>query len=159
MELFHGKPVYAAQVSLTEHPMASRAGTARKANGNNLFNDALSMASTLTRSRKQTEAKRLKDISLATREFSATLEDFPHLRSYADAAADGIDSVADYVEETELQDMVSDLAEMARRQPLATMALTIAAGVAAAQIARSMDMPKRRPARSRSRVPARRKRR
>jgi hypothetical protein len=141
--------------------MASRAGTAEKANGNRLFDDALSMASTLTRSRKQTEAKRLKDISLATREFSATLEDFPHLRSYADAAADGIDSIADYVEETELQDMVSDLADMARRQPIATIALTIAAGVAAAQIARGMDMPKRRPAaRSRRKVPpARRKRR
>jgi hypothetical protein len=141
--------------------MASRAGTAGKANGNNLFDDALSMASTLTRGRKQTEAKRLKDISLATREFSATLEDFPHLRSYADAAADGIDSIADYVEETELQDMVSDLADMARRQPIATIALTIAAGVAAAQIARGMEMPNRRPAaaRSRRRAPARRKRR
>jgi hypothetical protein len=159
MELFHGKPVDAAPISLTEHLMAARARTARKANGNSLFDDALSMASTLTRSRKQTEAKRLKDISLATREFSATLEDFPHLRAYADAAADGIDSVADYVEETELQDMVSDLADMARRQPLATMALTIAAGVAAAQIARTMDMPRHRPGRSRRRAPARRKRR
>lgn len=139
--------------------MASRAGTAGKTNGNTLFDDALSMASTLTRSRKQTEAKRLKDISLATREFSATLEDFPHLRSYADAAADGIDSIADYVEETELQEMVSDLADMARRQPLATIALTIAAGVAAAQIARGMEIPKHRPAgRPRRRAPARRKR-
>ncbi len=139
--------------------MAPRSANART-NGNRLFDDALSMASTLTRSRKQSEAKRLKDISAATREFSATLDDFPHLRSYADAAADGMDSVAGYVEETELQDMVSDLAAMARRQPLATIALTIAAGVAAAQLARTMEMPRRKPAaRSRRKATVRRKRR
>jgi hypothetical protein len=140
--------------------MAPRSAPART-NGNRLFDDALSMASTLTRSRKQSEAKRLKDISAATREFGATLDDFPHLRSYADAAAEGMDSVAGYVEETELQDMVSDLAAMARRQPLATIALTIAAGVAAAQLARTMEMPRRkRAAHSRRRkTSARRKRR
>jgi hypothetical protein len=139
--------------------MASRAATAKRSNNNTLVNDALSMASTLTRSRKETEARRLKDISLATREFGATLDDFPHLRAYADAAADGIDSVADYVEATELQDMVSDLADMARSQPLATMALTIAAGVAAAQIARNMETSKRgRPVAARRKSPARRAR-
>ncbi len=140
--------------------MASRSATART-NGNRLFDDALSMASTLTRSRKQSEARRLKDISAATRDFGATLGDFPHLRSYADAAAEGMESIAGYVEDTDLQDMVSDLAAMARRQPLATIALTIAAGVAAAQLARGMDQPRRRKpaARSRRKTPARRKRR
>ena len=139
--------------------MASRSATA-KTNGNRMFDDALSMASTLTRSRKQAEARRLKDISAATREFGATLDDFPHLRSYADAAAEGMDNIAGYVEETDLQDMVSDLAAMARRQPLATIALTIAAGVAAAQLARTMDMPRRKPVtRSRRKTTVRRKRR
>lgn len=138
--------------------MASRSATART-NGNHLFDDALSMASTLTRSRKQSEARRLKDISAATREFGATLDDFPHLRSYADAAAEGMENIADYVEETDLQEMVADLATMARRQPLATIALTIAAGVAAAQLARGIEMPMRRSAtRSRRKASGRKRR-
>lgn len=139
--------------------MASRSANART-NGNQLFDDALSMASTLTRSRKQSEARRLKDISAATREFGVTLGDFPHLRSYADAAAEGMENIADYVEETELQDMVSDLAAMARRQPLATIALTIAAGIAAAQLARTIDMPGQGTAsRTRRKTSVRRRRR
>ncbi|MGE0009167.1 MAG: hypothetical protein AB7S92_26790, partial [Parvibaculaceae bacterium] len=68
----------------------------REPTAGRLFDDALSLASTLADSRKRAGADRIGEVASATREFGASLDDFPQLRRYSDAAADNLDDLADY---------------------------------------------------------------
>jgi ABC-type transporter Mla subunit MlaD len=102
--------------------------------GNRLFDDALSLASTLADSRKRAGADRIVELASATREFSASLDDFPQLRRYSNAAAQNLDDLADYIVRTDIPDMLDDLARFAKRQPVATLTLGVAAGLAFTQL-------------------------
>ncbi len=102
--------------------------------GNRIFDDALSLASTLADSRKRASAERIIELASATRDFGASLDDFPQLRHYSDAAADNLDDLADYIAKTDLPHMLDDFASFARRQPVATLTLGVAAGLAFTQL-------------------------
>jgi hypothetical protein len=108
---------------------------------NRLFEDALSLASTLADSRKRAGADRIVELASATREFGASLDDFPQLRSYSNAAAANLDDLADYVAKTDIPDMLDDIAGFARRQPVATLTLGVAAGLAFTQLMHGWPVP------------------
>lgn len=108
---------------------------------NRLFDDALSLASTLAEGRKRAGADRIVEIASATREFGAGLEEFPQLRHYSDQAADNLDDLADYIARTDIPDMLEDVAGFARRQPVATLTLGVAAGLAFTQLVHGWPVP------------------
>jgi hypothetical protein len=108
---------------------------------NRLFDDALSLASSLADSRKRAGADRIVEIASATREFGASLDDFPQLRTYSDQAAAGLDDLADYIAKTDIPDMLDDFAGFARRQPVATLTLGVAAGLAFTQLVHGWPVP------------------
>jgi hypothetical protein len=108
---------------------------------NRLFEDALSLASTLADSRKRAGADRVVDLASAAREFSASLNDFPQLRQYSGQAADGLDDLADYIAKTEIPDMLDDFAGFARRRPVATLTLGVAAGLAFTLLVHGWPVP------------------
>ena len=109
--------------------------------GSRIFDDALSLASTLADSRKRASADRIVELASATREFGATLDDFPQLRFYSDTAAENLDDLADYIAKTDIPDMLDDFTRFARRQPVATLTLGVAAGLAFTQLVHGWPVP------------------
>lgn len=118
-----------------------RASRQHKPTANRFFDDALSLASTLADSRKRAGADRIGELASATRGFGESLDDFPQLRSYSNAAAANLDDLADYVAGTEIPDMLDDIAGFARRQPVATLTLGVAAGLAFTQLMHGWPVP------------------
>lgn len=119
----------------------ARATPHRKPAGNRIFDDALSLASALADGSKRAGADRIVELASATRDFGATLDDFPQLRQYSDTAADNLDDLADYVTKTDIPHMLDDFASFARRQPVATLTLGVAAGLAFTQLMHGWPMP------------------
>ena len=107
--------------------------------GQRMFGDVLSMASTVAESRKHQAAERLSELASAARNFTNTVEDLPYLRNYTDAAANRIDELAEYVDRTDVTEMLDDMASFAKRQPMATLALGLAAGLVTTQLMRGRD--------------------
>jgi hypothetical protein len=127
---------------------------------NRLFDDAMSLASTLADSRKRASADKIVELASATREFGASLDDFPQLRHYSDQAADSLDDLADYIVRTDIPDMLDDFAGFAKRQPVATLTLGVAAGLAFTQLVHGWPVPmKTRRASTNGRVKRRGRRR
>ena len=99
-----------------------------------IFDDVLALAGTLARGRKDMGADKLHSLASLTREYAASMTDLPNLRVQVASAADSLEGVADYVMHTEIEQMVGDAGTFARRHPLATLAVTVAAGVAASRL-------------------------
>jgi hypothetical protein len=118
-----------------------RANRYRRPTANRLLDDALSLASTLADSRKLAGADRIVELASATREFGASLDDFPQLRRYSDQAAESLDDLADYIASTDIPDMLDDFAGFAKRQPVATLTLGVAAGLAFTQLMHGWPLP------------------
>ncbi len=99
-----------------------------------IFDDVLALAGTLARGRKDMGADKLHSLASLTREYAASMTDLPNLRVQVASAADSLEGVADYVMHTEIEQMVGDAGTFARRHPLATLAVTVAAGMAASRL-------------------------
>jgi hypothetical protein len=99
-----------------------------------IFDDVLALAGTLARGRKDIGADKLHSLAELTREYAASMTDLPNLRVQVASAADSLEDVADYVMHTEIEQMVGDAGTFARRHPLATLAVTVAAGMAASRL-------------------------
>lgn len=145
---------------VSKRKRSRRSAALRSNHGQRLFGDVLSMASTVAESRKHMFSERLSELASAAKVFSKTIDDLPYLRDYTDAAASGIDKLAAYVERTDVPDMVDDIASFARRQPVATLALGVVAGLIATQVLRNRPIFAGRPlsVRGRSSRSAERKR-
>ena len=109
--------------------------------GPGMFGDVLSMASSLAGSRKHLAAERLNELASATRNLTNSVEELPYLRDYTDAAAERIDELANYVERTDIPEMLEDIASFAKRQPMATLALGVAAGLVTTQLMKGWPGP------------------
>jgi len=101
-----------------------------------MFGDVLSMASTVAESRKHMVLERLSQLASTAKDLSHEVDDIPYAREFAKAAANRIDKLAAYVGNTDVPDMLDDIAAFARRQPGATVALGIVAGLVATQLLR-----------------------
>jgi hypothetical protein len=121
-----------------------RAGSKENRYGQRIFGDVLAVASTLAESRRHMAAERLNELASATRTLTDSVEDLPYLREYTDAAAERIDELADYVDRTDFPDMLEDAATFAKRQPMATLALGVAAGLVTTQLMRGWQTSRRR---------------
>lgn len=77
---------------------------------------------------QQYGAEKISTLASAARSVADDLDDVPHAQSYVEAVASQMDSLADYVARTDLEDMVEDGIDFAKRYPIATFAFAIAAG-------------------------------
>lgn len=96
-----------------------------------ILDDVLALAGTLARGRKELGADKLHSLASSTREYAAAMADMPHLRGYVASAAESLDGLSEYVLHTDIEQMVGDAGTFARRHPAATLAVTMAAGMAA----------------------------
>ena len=119
-----------------------------------IFDDVLALAGTLASGRKDLGADKLHSLASLTREYAASMTDLPNLRVQVASAADSLEGVADYVMHTEIEQMVGDAGTFARRHPLATLAVTVAAGMAASRL--MYRQPRSATARSSRRTSSRR---
>lgn len=102
-----------------------------------IFDDIMALAGTLLRSRKDAGAKKLHSLADATRDYAALLTDLPKLKSQVASASESLEGLADYVMHTDIENMIADAGTFARRHPLATIGVTVAAGVVASRLLRS----------------------
>lgn len=102
-----------------------------------IFDDIMALAGTLLRSRKDASAEKLQSLADATRDYAASLTDLPKLRSQVASASESLEGLADYVMHTDIEHMVADGGTFARRHPLATIGVTVAAGIVASRLLRS----------------------
>jgi hypothetical protein len=98
------------------------------------YDDMLGLAGTLVRGQKTYGAARISDIAEATRNFADAVSEIPHLRVYVDSAAERLDELSEYVTEAEVEEMIDDVGDFARRYPFATLGIAIAAGVTASRL-------------------------
>ena len=116
--------------------MAPRKSNRSTSGQRDMFGEAMALASTLAEGRKHAAAERITELATAARDVTTTFHDLPFLRDYTEAAADRLDELAVYVDDTDLPDIINDIATFARRQPMATLALTVAAGFVTSQLVR-----------------------
>ena len=93
-------------------------------------------AATIIESRKDRAGEQLTKLATATRKATKSFDELPYLRDYTDAAAEKIDEIAEYVNRTDIPAILGDFAALARRQRVATFALSVAAGVVTTQLMR-----------------------
>ncbi|MFN0190985.1 MAG: hypothetical protein ACKVP5_03265 [Aestuariivirga sp.] len=101
-----------------------------------LFDDILALAGTLARGRKDSGADKLAALAASTRSFAGSLGDMPNLRVRAASAAESLEGLAEYVSNTEIEQMFEDAGIFARRHPFAAIAISVGAGVAASRYLR-----------------------
>ena len=102
-----------------------------------IFEDVLALATTLLRGRKDSGAVKLRSLAEATRGYAASMTDLPNLRAQVAGVSEGIEGLADYVLHTDVEHMASDAIVFAKRQPLATLGIAVAAGFVATRLMRS----------------------
>lgn len=106
--------------------------------GGGIYEDMLSLAGTLMRGQKDYGATKIGALAEATRDFAAAMPEMPTLRIYVDSAANQLDDLSDYVVNNDFEAMIADAGKLAKRHPMATLSLAIAAGIGASQF---MHMP------------------
>lgn len=99
-----------------------------------IYDEVLSVAGTLMRGQKNFGAEKLASLADATREFAASMPEMPNFQVYVDSAAKQLEDLAGYVLETDFEAMIDDAGSFARRHPLATIGLGIAAGLGATRL-------------------------
>lgn len=102
--------------------------------GPGLMDDILAMAGSLADSRKDQAAAQLESLSASLRQFGDSLPSLPLVSSYAETAAESLDDLAVYVQDTDFPGMLTDARELARRYPLAAFGSSMVAGVIVAQL-------------------------
>ena len=105
-----------------------------------IFDDVLALAGTLARGRKDLGAEKLHSLASSTREFAASMTDLPYLRLQVTSAAESLEGLSEYVMHTEIEQMAGDAGTFARRHPLTTLAVTVAAGIAAGRFMRKQPV-------------------
>lgn len=100
-------------------------------------------AATMIESRKDLAGERLAELAAATRKATKSFDELPYLRDYTDAAAEKINEMAEYVTRTDIPEMLGDVAAFAKRQRVATFALSVAAGVVTTQLVRGWPTSQR----------------
>lgn len=100
----------------------------RNGSSHHLYDDILTLAGGLLRTRKDSGAGKLGSLADATRKFANDLPEMPNFKNYVASAAEQIDDLSGYVMDTELEQMIDDAGKFARQHPLATLGIAAIAG-------------------------------
>lgn len=117
----------------------ARPNKARSRNGSThrMFDDILSLAGSLMSSKKDWVADRVSTLSSATHAYADALNDIPGVGPYANLTAESFDDFAQYLNESDFNDLLRDGSIFAKRHPVPTLAGAIIAGIIATQIYRT----------------------
>ena len=113
----------------------NKAGT-RKTTQARMVDDVLSLAGTLFSSKKDWVADKVSNLSTATHAYAEALNDVPGVGSYASSTAETFDDFAEYINDSDFNDLVRDGSVFAKRHPFQTLAGAVVAGIIATQIYR-----------------------
>ena len=109
----------------------------RKTTQSRMVDDVLSLAGTLLSSKKNWVADKVSNLSSATHAYAEALNDVPGIGSYASSTANTFDDFAEYLNDSDFNDIVRDGSIFAKRHPLQTLAGAVVAGIIATQIYRT----------------------
>lgn len=115
----------------------SKARSAKKSGASSyFFEDVLALAETVANRRKDWGAEKISEFAGSAREFATSVKAIPNLDNFVDPAVESLEEFADYVRETEFDQIVRDSATFARRHPIFTIGGGVLAGLIATQILR-----------------------
>ena len=97
------------------------------------------MARTLVNAKKEWGVEKMNELADATQEYAKSIEDIPTLGGYAKATAASLKDLADYVNETEFDQILKDSSNFARRHPVPMIIGGTPAGLAVTQILRTNE--------------------
>jgi hypothetical protein len=123
--------------------MAKKRNTRRKKSGSgkransHVFDDVLSLAGSLLSSRKDWVADKVSHLSTATQTYADALNGIPGVAPYANLTAQTLEDFAEYINETDFNDMIRDGSIFAKRHPVQALAGAVIAGIIVSQIYRS----------------------
>ena len=113
-----------------------------------IFEDVIGLVDTLLRSRKADGVDKLNAIAEATREYAASIPNLPTISEQVHLASESMEDFADYMIHSNAEQMIQDAGNFARRRPLATLCVSMAAGLAATRMLmpnrRTSDMPQKK---------------
>lgn len=78
--------------------------------------------------RRGAVAESVADLATSLRESTRSFEDRPNIRSFVDSAADGLNQLADSIQERSFTDIFNEVEDVVRRHPAVVAAVTVAAG-------------------------------
>jgi hypothetical protein len=115
----------------------SKARTAKKSGASSyFFEDVMALAENLANRRKDWGAEKISEFAGSAREFATSVEAIPNLDNFVNPAVESLEEFADYVRETEFEQIVRDSANFARRHPIFAVGGGVLAGLIATQILR-----------------------
>ena len=123
--------------------MAQKRNTKKNKSGNRnntqtrILDDALNLAGSLFSSKKDWVADKVANLSTATHAYADALNDVPGVGSYASSTAETLEDFAEYINDSDLNELVRDGYVFAKRHPLQTLAGAVVAGIIATQIYRT----------------------
>ena len=106
----------------------SQRGNGATRPGHSFYDDALSLAGTLLRGRREMGADKIQSLAEAARDFAAKLPNMPNVKSYAADAAGRLEDLSGYIAETDFEQIIADTTAFARRNPMVTLGAAIVAG-------------------------------
>jgi hypothetical protein len=101
-----------------------------------MFDDMLSLAGSLVSFKKDWVADRVSTLSSATHAYADALNDISGVGPYVNLTATSFDDFAQYLNESDFNDMLRDGSIFAKRHPVQTLAGAVIAGIIATQIYR-----------------------
>lgn len=119
----------------------NRTRSAKQSSGTSsyIFEGLVAMARTLVNAKKEWGVEKMNELADATQEYAKSFEDIPTLGGYARAAAVSLKDLADYVNETEFDQILKDSSNFARRHPIPMIIGGAIAGLAVTQVLRSNE--------------------
>lgn len=107
----------------------------QQSRGSHLVEDALSLAKLVGLRRRAFSSREFEAIGSAVADFAASLEDYPWVRDQVDAISQSVETVTDYARNADMETVLRDTADFARRRPVATFFAAVAGGALAARLA------------------------
>jgi hypothetical protein len=102
-----------------------------------IFDGVVSLTRPLIEAKKEWGVQRLTEFADATQEYATSLKDIPNVGSYAKATASSLQELVDYVNDTDIDQMLKDASNFAKRNPLPMIVAGAIAGLILTQTLRS----------------------
>jgi hypothetical protein len=116
-----------------------------------IFDGVLSLTRPLIEAKKEWGVEKLTEFADATREYATSLEDIPNLGSYAKATASSLSDLVDYVNDTDVDQMLKDASNFAKQNPVPMIVAGAIAGLVLTQTLRSNGLSSKSSGLNRSR--------
>lgn len=116
------------------------------------YHDVMSLVGTLFQGQQRNGAEKIGILADSARKLASDMQDLPHVTAYVARGADRLDEFADYVNDTPLEDMISDGAAFAKRNPIPTIGIAAIAGFCATRMISMPNVSRRALSRRRPRA-------